>query len=49
MSDEASAATFMNAHILQKNQSIAQQAPAQVLRLIEHEADKSDGYCFRGQ
>ena len=49
MSDEASAATYMNAHILQNNQSIAQQAPARVLRLTEHEPDKSDGYWFRGQ
>ncbi len=37
----------MNAHILQNNQSIAQQAPARVLSLIEEVADKSDGYWFR--
>ncbi len=37
----------MNAHILQNNQSIAQQAPARVLRLIEQEDGKSDGYWFR--
>jgi len=47
MPDEVSAAIFMNAHILQNNQSIAQQAPARVLSLIEQEADKSDGYWFR--
>ena len=47
MPDEVSAAIFMNAHILANNQSIAQQAPARVLSLIEEEADKSDGYWFR--
>ena len=47
MPDEMSAAIFMNAHILQNNQSIAQQAPARVLSLIEEAADKSDGYWFR--
>ncbi len=47
MPDEISAAIFMNAHILQNNQSIAQQAPARMLSLIEEAADKSDGYWFR--
>lgn len=47
MPDEVSAAIFMNAHILQNNQSIAQQAPAQATSLIKQEADKSHGYWFR--
>ena len=47
MPDEVSAAIFMNAHILKNNQSIAEQAPARALSLIEQEAHKSDGYWFR--
>ena len=37
----------MNAHILQNNQSIAQQIPPRLLTLIKQEAEKYGGYWFR--
>lgn len=47
MPDEVSTAVFMNTHILQNNQSIADQVPAETTRLIQQVADENDGYWFR--